>query len=102
MCVVKERKTKLVDCAIRFPIMITTGERRCHHASAVKPLTMRISAGIVNDIGLLHSLGIQVVWWCYGAHPQIDANLAAHHHKPLYHKNIRVTDAKTLELVKPL
>ena len=31
---------------------------------------------------------------------QIDANLAAHHHEPLYHKNIRVTDAKTLELVK--
>ncbi|MFP1591960.1 hypothetical protein ACLB1M_21850 [Escherichia coli] len=35
------------------------------------------------------------------AHVRIfDANLAAHHHEPLYHKNIRVTDAKALELVK--
>ncbi len=36
----------------------------------------------------------------YGARPQIDANLAEHHHEPIYHKNTRVTDAKTLELVK--
>jgi amino-acid N-acetyltransferase len=36
----------------------------------------------------------------YGARPQIDANLAAHHHEPVYHKHTRVTDAKTLELVK--
>lgn len=56
-------------------------------------------SSIVNDIGLLHSLGIRLVV-VYGARPQIDANLAAHHHEPLYHKNIRVTDAKTLELVK--
>jgi amino-acid N-acetyltransferase len=34
------------------------------------------------------------------ARPQIDANLAAHHHEPVYHKHTRVTDAKTLELVK--
>lgn len=47
----------------------------------------------------MHSLGIRLVV-VYGARPQIDANLAAHHHEPLYHKNIRVTDAKTLELVK--
>lgn len=56
-------------------------------------------SSIVNDIGLLHSLGIRLVV-VYGARPQIDANLAAHQHEPLYHKNIRVTDAKTLELVK--
>ena len=56
-------------------------------------------SSIVNDIGLLHSLGIRLVV-VYGARPQIDANLAAHHHEPLYHKNTRVTDAKTLELVK--
>lgn len=36
----------------------------------------------------------------YGARPQIDANLAEHHHEPVYHKQTRVTDAKTLELVK--
>ncbi|ASG53595.1 amino-acid N-acetyltransferase [Salmonella bongori] len=56
-------------------------------------------SSIVNDIGLLHSLGIRLVV-VYGARPQIDANLAAHHHAPIYHKNTRVTDAKALELVK--
>lgn len=56
-------------------------------------------SSIINDIGLLHSLGIRLVV-VYGARPQIDANLAAHHHEPIYHKNTRVTDTKTLELVK--
>ncbi len=56
-------------------------------------------SSIVNDIGLLHSLGIRLVV-VYGARPQIDANLAEHHHEPVYHKQTRVTDAKTLELVK--
>ncbi|MEA9392506.1 amino-acid N-acetyltransferase [Acerihabitans sp. TG2] len=56
-------------------------------------------ANIVNDIGLLHSLGIRLVL-VYGARPQIDANLAVHHLEPIYHKNTRVTDAPTLELVK--
>ena len=56
-------------------------------------------SNIVNDIGLLHSLGIRLVV-VYGARPQIDENLAEHHCEPIYHKNIRVTDARTLELVK--
>ncbi|TCV92610.1 amino-acid N-acetyltransferase [Biostraticola tofi] len=56
-------------------------------------------ANIVNDIGLLHSLGIRLVL-VYGARPQIDANLADHHLEPIYHKYTRVTDAPTLELVK--
>lgn len=56
-------------------------------------------SSIVNDIGLLHSLGIRLVV-VYGARPQIDANLADHHHEPVYHKQTRVTDAKTLEMVK--
>ncbi|XBS69001.1 amino-acid N-acetyltransferase [Acerihabitans sp. KWT182] len=56
-------------------------------------------ANIVNDIGLLHSLGIRLVL-VYGARPQIDANLAVHHLEPIYHKHTRVTDAQTLELVK--
>ena len=58
-------------------------------------------SSIVNDIGLLHSLGIRLVV-VYGARPQIDANLAAHHHEPIYHKHTRVTDTKTLELVKQI
>ncbi|CNJ11409.1 amino-acid N-acetyltransferase [Yersinia enterocolitica] len=56
-------------------------------------------SSIVNDIGLLHSLGIRLVV-VYGARPQIDSNLAQHHYKPVYHKHTRVTDARTLEMVK--
>ncbi|MFE8149167.1 amino-acid N-acetyltransferase [Brenneria goodwinii] len=56
-------------------------------------------ANIVNDIGLLHSLGIKLVV-VYGARPQIDSNLTTHHYEPVYHKNIRITDSTTLELVK--
>ncbi|UHM89033.1 amino-acid N-acetyltransferase [Rahnella victoriana] len=56
-------------------------------------------SNIVNDIGLLHSLGIRLVV-VYGARPQIDENLSEHNYEPIYHKNIRVTDARALELVK--
>ena len=56
-------------------------------------------SSIVNDIGLLHSLGIRLVV-VYGARPQIDSNLAQHHYEPVYHKHTRVTDARTLEMVK--
>ena len=56
-------------------------------------------SGIVNDIGLLHSLGIRLVV-VYGARPQIDASLAEHQLEPMYHKHTRVTDAQSLELVK--
>ncbi|MGU0044182.1 hypothetical protein ACVXHA_25050 [Escherichia coli] len=35
------------------------------------------------------------VWWWSMAHVRRSTNLAAHHHEPLYHKNIRVTDANT-------
>ncbi|MDE9540034.1 amino-acid N-acetyltransferase [Xenorhabdus bovienii] len=54
---------------------------------------------IVNDIGLLHNLGIRLIV-VYGARPQIDQKLAEYHSQPIYHKHTRVTDAKTLELVK--
>ncbi len=54
---------------------------------------------IVNDIGLLHSLGIRLVL-VYGARPQIDYNLDWHQILPVYHNHTRVTDARTLELVK--
>lgn len=56
-------------------------------------------SNIINDIGLLHSLGIHLVV-VYGARPQIDANLADHQKQAIYHKHIRVTDAESLELVK--
>ncbi len=53
---------------------------------------------IVSDIGLLQPRysPCRGVWRATA----VDANLAAHHHEPIYHKNTRVTDAKALELVK--
>ncbi|HCQ3824767.1 TPA: amino-acid N-acetyltransferase [Escherichia coli] len=97
---VKERKTELVEGFRHSVPYINT-----HRGKAFvimlggEAIEHENFSSIVNDIGLLHSLGIRLVV-VYGARPQIDANLAAHHHEPLYHKNIRVTDAKTLELVK--
>lgn len=54
---------------------------------------------ILNDIGMLHSLGIRLVI-VYGARPQIESNLEVHNYAPVYHKNIRVTDSETLKIVK--
>ncbi|EFM0153504.1 TPA: amino-acid N-acetyltransferase [Escherichia coli] len=97
---VKERKTELVE-GFRHSVPYINTHRGKTFVIMLggEAIEHENFSSIVNDIGLLHSLGIRLVV-VYGAHPQIDANLAAHHHEPLYHKNIRVTDAKTLELVK--
>ena len=97
---VKERKTELVE-GFRHSVPYINTHRGKTFVSMLggEAIEHENFSSIVNDIGLLHSLGIRLVV-DYGARPQIDANLAAHHHEPLYHKNIRVTDAKTLELVK--
>lgn len=54
---------------------------------------------IISDIGLLHSLGIRLVV-VYGIRPQIDKKLLTRQYPAIYHKNIHVTDANTMELVK--
>ncbi|TXD31848.1 amino-acid N-acetyltransferase [Escherichia coli] len=97
---VKERKTELVE-GFRHSVPYINTHRGKTFVIMLggEAIEHENFSSIVNDIGLLHSLGIRLVI-VYGARPQIDANLAAHHHEPLYHKNIRVTDAKTLELVK--
>jgi len=97
--VVKERKTELVE-GFRHSVPYINTHRGKTFVIMLggEAIEHENFSSIVNDIGLLHSLGIRLVV-VYGARPQIDANLAAHHHE-LYHKNIRVTDAKTLELVK--
>ena len=97
---VKERKTELVE-GFRHSVPYINTHRGKTFVIMLggEAIEHENFSSIVNDIGLLHSLGIRLVE-VYGARPQIDANLAAHHHEPLYHKNIRVTDAKTLELVK--
>ncbi|HIC1061573.1 TPA: amino-acid N-acetyltransferase [Escherichia coli] len=97
---VKERKTELVEgFRHSVPYINTHREKTFVIMLGGEAIEHENFSSIVNDIGLLHSLGIRLVV-VYGARPQIDANLAAHHHEPLYHKNIRVTDAQTLELVK--
>ncbi|CAL4326512.1 amino-acid N-acetyltransferase [Buchnera aphidicola] len=55
--------------------------------------------GIINDIGLLHSLGIRLVV-VYGSCPQINANLNEKNIKIIYHKYTRITDLASLEQVK--
>jgi len=56
-------------------------------------------SGIINDIGLLHSLGIRLVV-VYGACPQINTILKERNIKIIYHKYIRITDLASLEQVK--
>ncbi|SNY64864.1 amino-acid N-acetyltransferase [Enterobacter sp. CC120223-11] len=97
---VKERKTELVE-GFRHSVPYINAHRGKTFVIMLggEAIEHENFSSIVNDIGLLHSLGIRLVL-VYGARPQIDANLAEHHHEPLYHKNTRVTDAKTLDLVK--
>ncbi|PJG83405.1 amino-acid N-acetyltransferase [Caviibacterium pharyngocola] len=54
---------------------------------------------IISDISLLHSLGIKLVI-VFGARFQINDLLQEHQLETHYHKNIRITDPRTLELVK--
>ncbi|NMH66369.1 amino-acid N-acetyltransferase [Shewanella salipaludis] len=54
---------------------------------------------IINDVALLHSLGIKVVL-VYGARPQIDAALGSNNIAPAYHNGVRITDEDTLRVIK--
>jgi len=54
---------------------------------------------IVNDIALLNSLGLRIVV-VYGARPQISQRLESQGDSSPYHKGVRITDERTLELVK--
>ena len=56
-------------------------------------------SNIIDDISLLHSLGIKLVI-VFGARKQINDALALAHIAERYHKNIRITDPQTLHLVK--
>lgn len=56
-------------------------------------------ANIVNDIALLNSLGLRIVI-VYGTRPQMREQLKSTDHHAPFHKGIRITDEKTLELVK--
>jgi len=53
----------------------------------------------VHDIALLNSLGIRLVL-AIGARPQIDQQLATEKLKSIFHQGLRITDEKTLNVVK--
>lgn len=53
---------------------------------------------IINDIALMHSLGIKVVV-VYGARPQINQLLEKQDLTTPYHKNVRITDEAALSVV---
>ncbi|PMG28853.1 amino-acid N-acetyltransferase [Shewanella sp. 10N.286.52.C2] len=55
--------------------------------------------GILNDVALLHSLGIKVVL-VYGARPQIDSAMHSAGIEPSYHNGVRITDEGSLKVIK--
>ncbi|MBK4765235.1 MAG: amino-acid N-acetyltransferase [Pantoea sp. Brub] len=56
---------------------------------------------IINDIGLLHSLGIRLVL-VYGIRPQVESIILQNQLQSVYHKSIRITDSKSFELIKQI
>lgn len=54
---------------------------------------------IIHDIALLNSLGVKLVL-VHGARPQIESRCQLRGITPQFHKDLRVTDAQTLECVK--
>lgn len=62
-------------------------------------LAQRQFRSIINDIALLHSLGIKIVL-VHGARPQIDEALAQNQLTPDYYNGIRITDDDSLKIIK--
>ena len=54
---------------------------------------------IINDIALLNSLGVKLVL-VHGVRPQIQKQLDFHGHSSRFHNSIRITDDKSLTLIK--
>ncbi|MEL0630064.1 amino-acid N-acetyltransferase [Psychromonas aquatilis] len=54
---------------------------------------------IINDIALLNSLGVKLVL-VHGVRPQIQKQLDVHGHSSEFHKDLRITDDRTLSLIK--
>src|SRR5207248_2759478 len=54
--------------------------------------------GIIHDLNLLHSLGVQIVV-VHGARPQIEAILAQQDIESRYAFGLRITDAETMDCV---
>lgn len=56
-------------------------------------------ANIIHDIATLNSLGVKLVL-VHGARPQIESRCELRGIKQRFHKDLRITDAETLECVK--
>lgn len=54
---------------------------------------------IINDIALLNSLGVKLVL-VHGVRPQIQKQLDLHGHSSQFHHDLRITDDKSLALIK--
>ena len=54
---------------------------------------------IINDIALLNSLGVKLVL-VHGVRPQIQKQLDLHGHKSRFEKDVRITEEKSLALIK--
>ncbi|RKS85910.1 N-acetylglutamate synthase [Orbus hercynius] len=96
----KERTTELVK-GLRHSVPYINAHQGKTFVILLTGATLKSHnyANIINDLGLLHSLGIKLVI-INGARNQIDDALQSLHIEPKYHKYTRVTDARTLEVVK--
>ena len=54
---------------------------------------------IINDIALLNSLGVKLVL-VHGVRPQIQKQLDMHGHSSQFHNDLRITDDRSLSLIK--
>lgn len=96
----KERTTELVE-GLRHSVPYINAH---HGKTFVILLTGAVLksdnySSIISDIGLLYSLGIKLVI-VNGARNQIDGSLKNHNIVLKYHKNTRITDAATLDIIK--
>ncbi|OCG33109.1 amino-acid N-acetyltransferase [Gilliamella sp. Choc4-2] len=98
----KERTTELVE-GLRHTVPYINAH---HGKTFVILLTGAVLksnnySSIINDIGLLYSLGIKLII-VNGARNQIDESLKKHNIEPKYHKNMRITDTETLDIIKQI
>ncbi len=86
----KERSTELVD-EFRHSVPYINAHRGKTFIIMLggEAIAHENFPSIVNDIGLLHSLGIRIIV-VYGARPQIEDILAEHKYDAVYHKHILV------------
>lgn len=96
----QERTTELVD-GLRHSVPYINAHHGKIFVILLTGAVLRSNnySSIISDIGLLYSLGIKLVI-VNGARNQIDEYLKNHHIVPKYHKNTRITDAMTLDIIK--